>query len=83
MAVVKYEVMAKNGTYKDRNGDEKARWLKLGVCFESEKGLSIKLDSVPINFDGWMTLMTPKPKENTNGIIQTRSVNNMDEDIPF
>lgn len=83
MAVVKYEVMAKNGTYKDRNGDEKARWLKLGVCFESEKGLSIKLDSVPINFDGWITLMTPKPKENISSNIQARNVNNMDEDIPF
>ena len=83
MATIKYEVVAKNGTYKDRNGDEKARWLKLGVCFESEKGLSIKLDSVPINFDGWMSLMTPKPKENSNGVIQTRSINNMEEDIPF
>jgi len=78
MAVVKYDVVAKNGTYKDRNGDEKTRWLKMGVCFESEKGLSIKIDSMPIAFDGWMSLMTPKPKEGA-----TPTANSIDDDIPF
>ena len=80
MAVVKYDVVAKNGTYKDRNGDEKTRWLKMGVCFESEKGLSIKIDSMPIAFDGWMSLMTPKPKE---GASNTPPTNSIDDDIPF
>jgi len=80
MAVVKYDVVAKNGTYKDRNGDEKTRWLKMGVCFESEKGLSIKIDSMPIAFDGWMSLMTPKPKE---GVSNTPTANSIDDDIPF
>jgi hypothetical protein len=78
MAVVKYDVVAKNGTYKDRNGDEKTRWLKMGVCFESEKGLSIKIDSMPIAFDGWMSLMTPKPKEGAPS-----TANSIDDDIPF
>ena len=78
MAVVKYDVVAKNGTYKDRNGDEKTRWLKMGVCFESDKGLSIKIDSMPVGFDGWLSLMTPKPRED-----KPKQLNDIDEDIPF
>jgi hypothetical protein len=50
----------------------------MGVCFESEKGLSIKIDSMPIAFDGWMSLMTPKPKEGA-----TPTANSIDDDIPF
>ena len=83
MAVVKYEVVAKNGTYKDRNGEEKTRWLKMGVCFESDKGLSIKIDSMPVGFDGWMSLMTPKPREDKHEDKPTKQLNDLDEDIPF
>jgi len=81
MAVLKYEVKTKNGTYKDRNGEEKTKWHQMGVCFENDKGqLSIKIDSIPVGFDGWVSLFEPKPKE---GAVQTRSLQQLEEDIPF
>ena len=66
-AVVRYEVKAKNGTYKDRNGEEKARWHNMGVCFQSDQGhLSIKIDSLPLNWDGWVSLLfVPKTEDKT------------------
>ena len=60
MAVMRYEVKAKNGSYKDRNGQEKTRWHQMGVCFQSDEGhLSIKIDSTPVNWDGWISLFEP------------------------
>tara|TARA_R110000822_G_scaffold151980_2_gene291115 strand:- start:665 stop:907 length:243 start_codon:yes stop_codon:yes gene_type:complete len=80
MAKLKYELKVKNGTYKDRNGQEKNSWLKVGSCFESDKGLSIKLDSVPVNFDGWISMFEPRPKDEDPFAGMVRSTV---ENIPF
>ena len=82
MAVLKYEVKTKNGTYKDRNGEEKTKWHQMGVCFENDKGqLSMKIDSIPVGFDGWVSLFEPKPKENVQHTAQPQAP--MLDDIPF
>ena len=86
MAVLKYEVKAKNGTYKDRNGEEKTKWHQMGVCFENDKGqLSMKIDSIPVGFDGWVSLFEPKPKEPSAGRSNPSNAGNsiQDDDIPF
>jgi len=81
MATVRYEVFTKNGTYKDNTGAEKNRWFKMGVCFQNDKGqLSIKIDGTPVGWDGWMSLMEPKPKDGSKPAV---SVSNIDDDIPF
>lgn len=86
MAVLKYEVKTKNGTYKDRNGEEKTKWHQMGVCFENDKGqLSIKIDSIPVGFDGWVSLFEPKPKEAGAVRSAPSGAGNsiQDDDIPF
>ena len=88
MAVLKYEVKAKNGTYKDRNGEEKTKWHQMGVCFENDKGqLSLKIDSIPVGFDGWVSLFEPKPKEAGAGGKPTNqgagTSGLTDDEIPF
>lgn len=86
MAVVRYEVKAKNGSYKDRNGQEKTRWHQMGVCFQSDEGhLSIKIDSMPLNWDGWISLFEPKPKEERQAQATTAPADSgiADDDIPF
>ena len=85
MAVVRYEVKAKNGTYKDRNGEEKARWHNMGVCFQSDQGhLSLKIDSIPVNWDGWISLFEPKPKEaGSKPTAHGAGATIIDDDIPF
>ena len=64
MAQIRYEVKAKNGSYKNAQGEEKVRWHHMGVCFQNDKGqLSLKIDSIPLNWDGWVSLFEPKPKD--------------------
>ena len=88
MATVRYEVFTKNGTYKDSSGQEKNRWFRMGVCFQNDKGqLSIKIDGVPVNWDGWMSLMEPKPKQSGAGnpVSSGAGASEPDplDDIPF
>jgi len=57
MAKVRYEVVVK------REGKEgKVFWNKIGVVLQTEKGFSLKLESVPVGWDGWASLFEPKPK---------------------
>lgn len=44
---------ASTGSYTDRNGDTKKRWVNVGTLFKYEDGgLSLKLESVPVG-EGW------------------------------
>ena len=85
MATIRYEVKAKNGSYKDRNGEEKVRWHHMGVCFQNDKGqLSLKIDSIPLNWDGWVSLFEPKPKDEKGTTSAPAPANTIaDDDIPF
>jgi hypothetical protein len=58
-----YEVIATTGTYKNRNGEEKKRWQKIGVVMQTSNGLALKMESIPVNWDGWATLAEPKQRE--------------------
>lgn len=82
MAKIKYTVAAKNGSYQ-KDGEEKTRWHIMGNCFENDKGqLSIKIDSMPINFDGWISLFTPKDKTQSGNQTQGNA-DALSDDIPF
>jgi hypothetical protein len=61
MATLKFEAVATVG--KDKNG--KAKYQKVGSVWESGKGLSLKLDCLPVGapeWSGWISLYTPKEK---------------------
>jgi hypothetical protein len=34
---------------------------------ENKHGLSAKIESLPVNFDGWLNFWEPKPKERQAG----------------
>lgn len=58
---IKFDVMAKTGTYTDKEGNEKSRWQKCGVVFEGDKGWSLKLEAIPVGeWNGWFSLFEPK-----------------------
>ena len=66
MSRVKYDVLARTGTYTNAGGEEKSRWMKSGVVFENEKGyLARKLEGIPVGPDwsGWFSLFEPKPRD--------------------
>jgi hypothetical protein len=77
---VKYEVIASTGTYKNKQNEEKKRWLKCGVVMETKNGgLAMKLEALPVGSDGWFTLTEPKEYEPRN----TGKIADIESDIPF
>ncbi len=84
----KYEVTAITGKYQDNNGNEKSRYLTIGAVIETRNGLMLKLEAVPVGWDGWAYLNEPKAKEGqqTQQRAPSRSAprgDDMDESIPF
>ena len=63
MAIKRYDVVAVTGTYTDRNGQERRRFLNCGAVFETDKGLSLKLEALPVGFDGWFQLYEPREEQ--------------------
>ena len=50
--------------YNDRDGNEKKRYQNIGSAFTRDDGsMSIKLDSVPVGFTGWISLYVPKDRQ--------------------
>lgn len=61
---IAYEVMASTGSYTDKNGAEKRRWLKCGIVMNTKTGgLALKLEAIPVGSDGWFSLFEPKAKD--------------------
>lgn len=50
--------------YTDREGNEKTRYINVGALFARDDGSqTMKLESLPIGFNGWINFYEPKPKE--------------------
>lgn len=60
---LKYEISAKVGTYKNKQGEEKNAYRKIGVVMETSKGLMAKFETIPVVWDGWAYLNEPEAKE--------------------
>jgi hypothetical protein len=79
---VKYEVTAITGKYTNKSGEEKNRYTKVGVIVETKNGPMLKLESVPLQWDGWAYLNEPKTQEERQQ-SKGGSVGDMESDIPF
>lgn len=80
----KYDATVITGEYQNNAGETKKRYLTIGSVLERGDGsLCMKLEAVPVNFDGWINFYTPKLKElgEKIGKIPTRS--EMEDEIPF
>ena len=55
-----YDVVATVGKRKDG----KNNYVKVGVVLEGDKGLSMKLESIPCGneWNGWLNFYEPKPR---------------------
>lgn len=60
---VKYKVVAPAGKYTDAQGNEKTRYVDVGVIIETRNGLMLKAEAIPVNWDGTAFLNDPKPKQ--------------------
>ena len=87
---------ARTEKYKDRNtGQEKQGYITCGYLLEKDDGdLVVKLDSIPVGFDGWLfagDLESKQALQNSGMQAQPRPQNQQqqqqqgefDDDIPF
>jgi hypothetical protein len=77
----KFDVAAVIGEKRDG----KPMWKTFGAVFETEKGLSLKLDSMPIakDFDGWFKLFEPSEGGHRAPAKPQASADEPNDSIPF
>lgn len=77
---IKYEVTAVTGAYTDREGNEKKRYTRMGAILETKnKGFCLKIEAIPVGWDGWAYLNDPQEKPAPRSTKDDRD----DPEIPF
>ena len=74
--------------YTDKNGDEKTRFINVGALFQRDDGSqTMKLESIPVGFNGWISFYEPKPKDGqdkpASGRPQRGGSAEPDDSVPF
>lgn len=84
-----HDILAKTGTYKNQQGEQKNRYTKCGAAFTDDSGqISIKLESVPVSpeWNGWLNLWEPREQQQAPAPApqprQAAPISEQD-DIPF
>lgn len=87
---ITHDLIAKAGVYKDKQGNEKVRWHRCGVAIETKDGgTALNIESLPTNFDGWLQMKTPLPRDGAGSNQQsnrgagTGGISEFENDIPF
>ena len=75
MAKKRYDV-----AFAQTGKDGKAYWKQIGAVLQTDKGFSLKLETIPVGWDGWATLFEPKAKESKPEPAQNAD---LDSDVPF
>ena len=85
MAVQKVmNIVATTGTYQ-KDGQEKKKYLTVGALFiYDDGGMSIKLDAVPVNFDGSLSVYERENKQQPQqqGYQQQETYNSTHGQVP-
>ncbi len=79
---VKYEVTA----VMREEGREKGRYVKLGVVLDTKRGPMIKIENIPVGWDGWAYLNEPRELREAAPKASAGRREQLDEDgddIPF
>lgn len=83
----KYDVVAVTGKYTDAQGQEKSRYLNIGVILTTKTGgFALKLEAIPVGWDGWAYLNEPKQPEQKQAQQPAKTgtaFDQMKDDIPF
>ena len=76
----KLDLIAVVGEYTDAQGNNKKRFAKVGTLWDKGQGISLKIDNVPLNWDGWLSAKPPLEPKTTK---QTAPAFDLDNEIPF
>jgi hypothetical protein len=78
------EVTAVMGEYVNAQGETKKKYQKIGAIIESKHGPMLKLDVIPLEWNGYAFINEPYDKEKPKSEPRPgRRVEPMDDDIPF
>lgn len=81
-----YELKYPAGTYTDKDGAEKTRWLSCGSFIETGNGKKkVRLDAIPTEFNGWLEAFEPRqPHEQAAAAsAKQQPADDFDDDVPF
>lgn len=87
-----YDAVCTIGEYTNKSGEKKKRYLTVGSVLQNDEGaISLKLDAMPTNFNGWINFYVPKeqqkePSEQPSDEFKQAaksSFDDMDSGIPF
>lgn len=76
---IKYDVV----TVRTDEKTDKKYYTNIGRVIETNKGLSIKLDVIPIGWNGWASFYTPKDKAQPEKKQDSGRIEDLDSDLPF
>ena len=86
MAKKKYDVVAIVG----KRSDDKPNYVNCGVVIQTDKGFSLKLNSIPAGneWNGWFSLFEPRPKDGSSKPTAPAAsgpppADDLNDDIPF
>ena len=86
MANVIGDIMFPNGKFI-KEGEEKTRWMKCGVLMETEKGMRIKLDCMPVGIEpgaGWFSVFEKRDEPPKQQPLATEvKPDGDDQNLPF
>ena len=78
------EVTAIMGEYVNAQGETKKKYQKIGAIIESKHGPMLKLDVIPLEWNGYAFINEPYDKEKPKSEPRPgRRAEPMDDDIPF
>jgi hypothetical protein len=79
----KLDLIAVVGEYTDAQGNNKKRFSKIGTLWDKgQQGISLKIDHIPVNWDGWLSAKPPlEPR--TPQRQAAPAMPDIDEEIPF
>lgn len=84
MSRILKEISVIQGTYVNKDGQQKNRYQKIGSIIDTKNGEMLKLDSTPLvkgGWDGWAYINDPKPRDNPKPQYQGLPADN--DDVPF
>lgn len=86
------DASAVTGKYTDSEGKEKNRYMTIGALFQrDDESLTLKLEAIPLNFNGWVNFYDPKPRDGAEKTLSApvpagppkAKANDFDDEIPF
>jgi hypothetical protein len=80
---VKKQLKAKAGTYTNKQGEEKTRYVNVGVLLETSKGEMLKIESLPVFFDGWIYFADLEKRDIGDNPTKASVANLDNSDVPF